>query len=104
MTSQSLELLTSRDMTDSEDIRATTSKEVRSDLNTLTLDKILGTMESLATTMASRQADAFRKQDEKERRRQEKTERMIAEVIAVSRESKQAAWESERRTMETLQT
>src|SRR5688572_3587089 len=89
MTSQSLELLTSRDMTDSEDIRATTSKEVRSEMNPLTMDRLLCSIEALATTVA--------RQDEKDRRRQERTERMMAEVIAVSRES-------ERRTMETLRT
>ena len=91
-------MLASQNQTDREDeVIASTSKEVRSDLNTLTLDRILGTIETLATTMASRQADAFRKQDEKERQRQEKTERMIAEVIAVSRES-------ELRTMNALRT
>src|SRR5678815_736251 len=96
MTSQSLELLTSRDMTDSEDIRATTSKEVRSEMNPLTMDRLLCSLEALATTVA-RQDEKDRKRQEEDRKRQERTERMMAEVIAVSRES-------ERRTMETLRT
>src|SRR5688572_18870217 len=98
MATRSCEMLASQDQPDKDDDRITSpSKEVRSDLNTLTLNKILGTMESLATTMASRQADAFRRQDEK-------TERMIAEVIAVSRESERCVIESELRTMNTLRT
>ena len=90
-------------MTDSEDIRATTSKEVRSEMNPLTMDRLLCSIEALATTVA-RQDEKDRRRQEEDRKRQERTERMMAEVIAVSRESKQAAWESERRTMETLQT
>ena len=105
MASRSLEMPASQDPTDrEEDEIATTSKEVRSEMNPLTIDRILGSIETLTTTMANqsqkvdqRQADAFRRQDEKERQRQEKTERMIAEVIAVSRESEQ-------RTMDVLRT
>src|SRR5678816_2190120 len=103
MASRSCEMLASQNQPDREDDDRITSpsKEVRSDLNALTLDRILGTIETLTTTVARqlqnvdqrqadafrKQEDAFRKQEEKERQRQEKTERMIAEVIAVSRES-----------------
>src|SRR5688572_26330852 len=100
MTSQSLELLTSRDMTDSEDIRATTSKEVRSEMNPLTMDRLLCSIEALASTVARqdekdrrrqeedrRRQEEDRKRQEEDRKRQERTERMMAEVIAVSRES-----------------
>src|SRR5688572_10321814 len=103
MTSQSLELLTSRDMTDSEDIRATTSEEVRSEMNPLTMDRLLCSLEALATTVARqdekdrKRQEEDKKRQEEDRKRQERTERMMAEVIAVCRES-------ERRTMETLRT
>src|SRR5678816_2972412 len=101
MASRSCEMLASQNQPDREDdVIASTSKEVRSDLNAHTLDRILGTIETLTTTVANqlqkvdqRQADAFRRQDEKERQRQEKTERMIAEVIAVSRESERSVRE-----------
>ena len=73
MTSQSLELLTSRDMTDSEDIRATTSKEVRSEMNPLTMDRLLCSIEALATTVARQRQKETR--DRKRQRKQEEKER-----------------------------
>src|SRR5688572_33021900 len=92
MTSQSLELLTSRDMTDSEDIRATTSKEVRSEMNPLTMDRLLCSIEALATTVA--------RQDEKDRRRQEEDRRRQEEDRKRQDEKDRRRQEEDRRRQE----
>ena len=104
MTTRSLEDLANSDFLYADrETEMSVSKEVNANITSSAMDKILGSIATLSTTMASRlqtfenRQEEDRKRQEEDRKRQEWTDRALEEVIAVSRES-------ERRTMDVLRT
>jgi len=82
------------------------SKEVGTDLTSGAMEQILGSIQSLVTTMAS-QIQGLQRQREEDRLRQnedrQKQEYVLAQVMAVSKASEKYASEVERRTMDALE-
>src|SRR5678816_2326338 len=94
MTTRSLEDLANSDFLYADrETEMSVSKEVNANITSSAMDKILGSIATLSTTMASR-LQTFENRQEEDRERQD---RALEEVIAVTRES-------ERRTMDVLRT